>query len=793
MHILQKRKSFQSFQLIFYQYNYTIFTMKRILPIKSEHIDAQASNSNAFIKRLAVTYSILLIIFLCIGFGLYNLSTTRVTEGIKNQNRLSLSAGADEISSVFQTINAIGAQISSNSAFTDYATSASPSDQDFYVRAVQLQRDLVPLISIEKMLPISRSYIYLKNTGYIISYSQFTEKKLYYRGIRSFYEEGYEQWLSYISDDANWYQVHPITDFDPSSRDLLYIVPLSSSSTLNFNKIPAVLCYEFEYDALMRCFSDVNLFEKGYIAVLKNDGSVNFVLSPEDMSPTSVDAAALTQADYTEGSAYITDSTGKNMLVTQVSASSYDWDFYLVQPADQALYSLNTYQSVFSLILLLSIVIGIAMVYLFTVLNAKPVVELNNELVMEKAVTADLSELVKKHRPIVNESFVRRIMEGSVSIQGEMDYIVDALGLQKPNRKYCVLFIKAFPSSDTIVHSDNMDFCIQNYDILVRDAIARYFPDTGYIYKPDDRNFAVLLSSDQDAECDEVFADIEKRFVPMHDELLNHYGIWVNGGVGKRNSFLENTWKSYQQAKDANSAATTEHYLCDSRDIDISEDVYYYPEGFALQLASFISTGNKQQVTELFHVLAVENTKLRHLSLYQMRWLINAVQTTLFKKRHHLPPGTEDDAEKQRLLDRIDRQFEENLNLTSLKNIALMLCDLCGTTAETSSNEMITKIQDYINANYSDSALCLTKISDEFGISENYFSFLFKKISGENFSVYLEKLRMAQAKELVCESNHPLSNIYEMVGYNNPASFRRAFKKIFGMSPKEMREKTQGK
>ena len=58
-----------------------------------------------------------------------------------------------------------------------------------------------------------------------------------------------------------------------------------------------------------------------------------------------------------------------------------------------------------------------------------------------------------------------------------------------------------------------------------------------------------------------------------------------------------------------------------------------------------------------------------------------------------------------------------------------------------------------------------------------------------NFSVYLEKLRMAKAKELVLESSVSISELYQYTGYNNAASFRRAFKKKFGVSPKEMREK----
>lgn len=736
-----------------------------------------------------MTYSVFLMIVLAISFGLYTFSADKVQNGIKNQALLSLASGGEDIIGSLQTINTIASQISSNAEFVDFASNADASQTDYYLRATNVQKILLPLIPLENTIPINRGYIYLHNTDYFISYSHFSRKRLFYSGILSYNKDAYEAWNSFLLDKNALYHMTPISKFQPTSRDYIYCVPLNSTKRFNFQKIPALLCYEFSQTKLRGYFSDINLYKDGYIAAVSGDGYVNFVLTDEGLVVDDAQVTALSKLGFKDNHTTFEDENTKSTMLATRFLSSYGWTFYLVQPEAQALYSFSTYQSIFSLLILATVLVGLALVYIFSIFNAKPVIELNNELVQEKAVSTDLNELVQKHKPIVNESFVRRIMEGSVNIEGEMEYITDALNLHDEHVKYNVLYIKAFPSSDTIVHSDNMDLCIQNYDILVRDAIARYFPDTGYIYKPDDRNFAVLLSSRTEQDFLYVYADIKQKFTEMHNELLDHYGIWVNAGVGNRNGLLVNTWKSYQQAKDANSATTTENFICDADSVvNTSADIYYYPESFSLQLASFISTGNKQQVEELFHVLSRENTVSRHLSLYQMRWLINAVRTTLFKKRYHLPAGAADDSEKQHLLDLVDRQFEENLNLTSLKAIALTLCDVCGVATEDNGNELITRVQTYITENFNDPALCLTKISDEFNISENYFSFLFKKITGENFSVYLEKLRMAKAKELVLDAAQPLSGIYTLVGYNNPASFRRAFKKIFGVSPKEMRD-----
>jgi AraC-like DNA-binding protein len=52
---------------------------------------------------------------------------------------------------------------------------------------------------------------------------------------------------------------------------------------------------------------------------------------------------------------------------------------------------------------------------------------------------------------------------------------------------------------------------------------------------------------------------------------------------------------------------------------------------------------------------------------------------------------------------------------------------------------------------------------------------------------------MAKAKEIITESDAGLSTLYQYIGYNNAASFRRAFKKNFGVSPKEMRDKVNAR
>ena len=87
----------------------------------------------------------------------------------------------------------------------------------------------------------------------------------------------------------------------------------------------------------------------------------------------------------------------------------------------------------------------------------------------------------------------------------------------------------------------------------------------------------------------------------------------------------------------------------------------------------------------------------------------------------------------------------------------------------------------------------LNKISDEFQISESYFSHMFKEKTGVNFSTYLETIRLNEASRLIRETDISLNELYLSVGYNNANSFRRAFKKIYGITPSAMRDSKTNK
>ncbi|QNL96403.1 response regulator [Treponema sp. Marseille-Q4132] len=91
-------------------------------------------------------------------------------------------------------------------------------------------------------------------------------------------------------------------------------------------------------------------------------------------------------------------------------------------------------------------------------------------------------------------------------------------------------------------------------------------------------------------------------------------------------------------------------------------------------------------------------------------------------------------------------------------------------------------IESYVYKNYQH-AISIADVSNLVNLSENYFSHLFKQLSGETFTHYLNKVRISKSCRLLEKGNLKIYEIAEQVGFTNYKYFNSIFKKITGQSP----------
>jgi AraC family transcriptional regulator, L-rhamnose operon transcriptional activator RhaR len=106
------------------------------------------------------------------------------------------------------------------------------------------------------------------------------------------------------------------------------------------------------------------------------------------------------------------------------------------------------------------------------------------------------------------------------------------------------------------------------------------------------------------------------------------------------------------------------------------------------------------------------------------------------------------------------------------------------------NSELIRKSVEYMKLNYR-SEISLSNLALHSLLSKNYFSRLFKEVTGTNVSDYIQYLRTEQACTLLRTTDMKIVEIAGQTGFSDMKFFYEVFKKITGKTPGEYR-KTSG-
>lgn len=97
------------------------------------------------------------------------------------------------------------------------------------------------------------------------------------------------------------------------------------------------------------------------------------------------------------------------------------------------------------------------------------------------------------------------------------------------------------------------------------------------------------------------------------------------------------------------------------------------------------------------------------------------------------------------------------------------------------------KIRRYIRSNYMKD-ISMQDAARMMNYSDAYFCKLFKQCFDQNFTAYLARFRVGEAKRLLQDKNASVREVSMMVGYYDANYFAKVFKRITGMNPSEYRD-----
>jgi AraC-like DNA-binding protein len=108
-------------------------------------------------------------------------------------------------------------------------------------------------------------------------------------------------------------------------------------------------------------------------------------------------------------------------------------------------------------------------------------------------------------------------------------------------------------------------------------------------------------------------------------------------------------------------------------------------------------------------------------------------------------------------------------------------------TVYTTEEKLIDAVTKYIDDNY-DRNFTVSDLALMHDIDSKHFYYIFQKSLGMCPKQYIMKCRINNAKDLLINESYSISEIANLVGYEDAFHFSRMFKKNTGLSPKLFRE-----
>ena len=138
-------------------------------------------------------------------------------------------------------------------------------------------------------------------------------------------------------------------------------------------------------------------------------------------------------------------------------------------------------------------------------------------------------------------------------------------------------------------------------------------------------------------------------------------------------------------------------------------------------------------------------------------------------------------------------QMDESTLKNWLIKCSLGVSEKLKSVRNSKSRSLVNDAQNIVTDRYMEPDLSLDKVCSIMGVSNSYFSSVFKKEVGKSFVTYLTDYRMDIAAGLILDTNEKSYKIAEQVGYLDANYFSYVFKKKFGVSPSKYRNERLNK
>ena len=420
-----------------------------------------------------------------------------------------------------------------------------------------------------------------------------------------------------------------------------------------------------------------------------------------------------------------------------------------------------------------------------------------------------LSQL-EEQKAEVRTSIISRLLTGCFGTREEIHSALESVDICWENYLWCAVCLRitedtalcgviAHKASDYLLVKARIRTLVQQYmDRHSREtsassgdgrqdalSLSRYFViDTGT------DSLTLVCGTDKSACREEDFRSQLYDMICEIQNFLLPYRIYVPAGGGRLNGDMAELRISYEEALFAQKNNAPEGctglvwYRAQS-----SMPAFFYPAELEQRILLSAKCGDEPDLKDALSYIYHENYEKSSISLAAGELLMLRMKTTLLTACGEIPcPDTSLGREISAFVFREQSGHTAAQTYEQLQIFFLSLCRLAAEAQTEKQRSLHQKLLEFVNANCFDPNMSLTMAAGAFQLSENYVSSFFKEQTGINFLTYVENKRLQKSCRLLSGTSDTIDSIAFTAGYTSSHSFRRAFKRKFGVTPAKYRE-----
>ncbi|WP_108991041.1 helix-turn-helix domain-containing protein [Paenibacillus agaridevorans] len=482
------------------------------------------------------------------------------------------------------------------------------------------------------------------------------------------------------------------------------------------------------------------------------------------------------------GSGYFVDVVNDiKSLVSYVSSDAHAWKFIRVTPYSSIMHKINEMKSKTFLFGILILVSGLL---LSLVLSRKLYRPIHN-------IASSLSIMQKEKGNEEKYIFLRNILRNDTRLADEVIL-----------KKFHTFHTKLNPGSPLVLmlfKIDGFKSFVQNNSAngrsLIKFSIMNIASEIlSALYECEavdvDTDHIVVLSNVDSGSAHEVYAALESLIKNIQNYVQTAYKVSLSVAISPIANTLSEAGDLYDETVDASNYRLTYGHGCIITPDHIkalSDKPYTYPSDKEKMLIDALLLGKVADAQNIYihivnHTVSYSYNIVRSGLLrlaVDMNMVLDTIQRNSGKPMPYNLNAFISELDKLETLEEINEHF-----------FALFGSITAKLKEKTSAkhDELIQDVVEMIHHRHSDMNLSIDTIAYQFKMSSMYLGRLFKKINGKSVAEYITEVRLEQAKELLANTEYPINEISERVGFLSSGYFYTLFKKATGLTPNQYRK-----